>query len=217
LKINSLTLYTSALEKQVNFYSNTLGLIPINYSSSFAEFKTGRTILKFVQRQNATPYHFAINIPANKDAEALAWLKQRAEILKSGNDELIDFKNWNAKSIYFYDHDKNIVEFIARKNLVTQTKEAFGVNQLLEVSEIGMPVEDVGAAFGEINTIAKVEIYYGSFDKFCAAGDEYGLFIIINKNRKKWFPTNDEAFSSDFILEGEINLEFADGKINFLR
>jgi len=43
-----------------------------------------------------------------------------------------------------------------------------------------------------------LDVYFGNFKKFCAIGGERGLFIVIDKNNKNWFPTNDKAFSSAF-------------------
>src|SRR6202008_3247898 len=102
---------------QKAFYSDVLDFLVIETAENSIDIRIGDSTLCFVQFDNATPYHFAINIPSNKEHESLHWLKQRVEILKHENDELIDFPNWNAKAMYFYDADKNIVEFIARKNL----------------------------------------------------------------------------------------------------
>jgi len=93
--------------------------------------------LEFVEKVNATNYHYAFNIPSNKGEEALAWLKEWVEILDWNREDLVDFSDWNATAIYFYDKDKNIVEFIARKNLNINTVSTFNSNQVLEVSEMG--------------------------------------------------------------------------------
>ena len=69
-------------------------------------FLTGDSLLTFRVDKKSTPYHFAFNIPSNKEKEALVWLKHRAGILSSDGEEIVDFKSWNAKAIYFYDTDK---------------------------------------------------------------------------------------------------------------
>ncbi len=38
-----------------------------------------------------------------------------------------------------------------------------------------------------------LEIFDGDFDRFCAIGDETGLFIVINYEKKNWFPTMEPA------------------------
>jgi hypothetical protein len=51
-----------------------------------------------------------------------------------------------------------------------------------------------------------------------AIGDENGLFICINKNKKDWFPTGDKAHSPEFELDFQENgkdhkLEFKNEQI----
>jgi catechol 2,3-dioxygenase-like lactoylglutathione lyase family enzyme len=193
LKINSLN-----FEKQLSFYSNKIGLEIIKKSEFEVEFQIGKSKLSLIQSDDFTPYHFAINIPCNKEHEALEWLKERVEILKNNDHEIQDFASWNAKAMYFYDADYNIVEFIARKNLENISNRGFDTNSLIQISEIGMPVNDIQLAYSKIKHHSNLDIYDGSFERFCAIGDENGLFICINKHKKDWFPTCDKAYSSDF-------------------
>ncbi len=200
MKIEQLTLYTTQLAKQKHFYSEVLGLTIKNSTKDQVSFAIGRSTLSFQAVAVATPYHFAINIPANHDEAALAWLKARTTVLKSGEDEIQDFDFWNAKAIYFYDPDRNIVEFIARKNLANAAAEVFGAQQLLEISEIGVPTKDMLATYESIQQIEGIEIFSGAVEKFCAIGDEHGLFICIAKEERDWFPVDDKAYSSPFEL-----------------
>jgi len=207
MQIKKLKIYTSSLSAQSQFYSEILKLKMLSQSENSISFKIGRSVLEIESAQKATPYHFAINIPSNQENEALVWLKSRVEILKDGNNEIQDFEAWNAKAMYFYDMDKNIVEFIARKNLDNRSNETFDQNALLEILEIGMPTNDIENKFNFLNENIGMEIYSGGFDRFCAIGDEHGLFICIDKNIKDWFPTSDKTYSSDFevcIQQGEI-------------
>jgi hypothetical protein len=61
-----------------------------------------------------------------------------------------------------------------------------------------------------------IPIFDGDFSSFCAVGNDEGLFILINKNEKKWFPTNDVAYTSDVIVKGDYNFAFKNGKIKEL-
>ena len=187
MKIQELTLYTSNIDGQTEFYSQVLGLEIVKKSPKNVSFHIGNSLLQFEQKKEATPYHFAINIPANKEEEALQWLKSRITILKDDQDEIIDFRAWNAKAIYFYDQDKNIVELIARKNLKNESDQNFGPEQFLEISEIGVPTRDIESEFSILRNAMGIEIYDGGFGNFCAIGDENGLFIFINKDHKKWY------------------------------
>lgn len=213
MKINKLILYTSQLSKQIEFYQSVLGISPVNKTENSFELLIGSSKLMFQYRESATPYHFAINIPSNKELEALAWLKQRLDLLPFQGNELVDFVNWNAKSMYFYDADKNIVEFIARKNLKIAYEKPFDQQQLLCVSEIGLSVKNVKEVYESISAIHDVGFYFGNLEHFCAAGDEYGLFILIDQQHKGWMPNNDFAHTSDFVLYGDLNLAFLNGEI----
>lgn len=201
MNINNLTIYSANFVTQIQFYEETLGLKLINQSDEQATFRVGDSTLTFIQREESTPYHFAINIPSNKEHEALAWLKERVEILTDGEHELHDFVSWNAKAVYFYDADRNIVEFIARKNLNLPTESAFDTSSLLCISEIGMPTENVREKFNRLNATTPLPKYSGDHERFSAIGDESGLIICVNKAIKDWFPTNDTAYSSPFEMD----------------
>ncbi len=211
--IKELLIYTSKLNEQIEFYRDVLALAVINKSENSISFKIGYSTLTFCYNDLAKPYHFAFNIPSNKEHEALAWLKQRVKVLTYQGNELVDFVNWNAKSIYFYDADKNVVEFIARKNLKIEISEPFNSTKLLGISEIGLSVNNVAGIYHKINSIRKTDLYFGNLEWFCAAGDELGLFIIIDQNKKGWMPCNDYAYTSDFKISGDINFEFVNGEI----
>lgn len=218
MKIHSLKLNSSDLAGQTQFYSEVIGLELTQKSDSQATFRIGKSKLVLAQSDGFRPYHFAFNIPANREKEALKWLRDRVEILDFEGREIQDFDSWNAKAIYFYDTDRNIVEFIARKNLPNQSDDTFGSRSLLEISEIGMPVNDIEKAYDAINEIAQLKVYDGDFQRFCAIGDETGLFICIDKEKKTWFPTGEHAFSSDFEIEfsesGQLlKAEFKNGEI----
>lgn len=199
MQINELEIYTSKLQAQTKFYSRVLELDIIEKSELSISFKIGNSILKLTYREKITPYHYAINIPANQEKEALNWLKKRVTILKDENEEIQYFDFWNAHAIYFYDAEKNIVELIARKSLKNNSKKKFNNNSLLEISEIGLPTSDIEQEYKILNEATDIQIYSGSFQGFCAIGDEHGLFIVINKQVKKdWYPTQDLPMSSDF-------------------
>lgn len=220
MQITELTLYSSNLNQLKDFYTNILDIPLHSETENHIGFVIGDSLLKFKYQLNSTPYHIAINIPSNKEHEALAWLKDRVAILNHFDDEIIDFINWNAKAIYFYDTDKNIIEFIARKNLKTDSLQPFTSLSLLEISEIGMPVNHIEKVFQTLNKTATFPIYFGDLNKFCAIGNERGLFIVIDKNHKNWFPTNDKAFASDFKAviftnDKQYTINFSKGELAF--
>lgn len=208
MEIQELTIFTNRLTEQKQFYSEVLELDILNESKNFVSFNIGRSNLKFVKRKKlATPYHYAFNIPSNKIKDALEWLKTRVEILTMNGNEIQDFDSWNAKAVYFYDLDDNIVELIARKNLNYKSTSEFNQKSLLEISEIGIPTINIKKEFTFLNKKLGLSIFDGGFSDFCAIGTETGLFICINKNVKGWYPVNDKAYSSDFELKVIINKE----------
>ena len=213
MKIKELTIYTNNIQRQIDFYSQILNLNIVEKSMDSVCFKVGDSILTFRYRKSYTPYHVAFNIPSNKEIEALKWLKERVEIISFESYELIDFKNWNAKSMYFYDSDLNIIEFISRKDLKLVHKGKFSSNSILSISEIGIGTLNIERVYNDINKLKPIPIFDGNFDKFCALGDQKGLFIVANMKRKTWFPSNDSIHPSEFVIKGDLNFEFKNEKI----
>lgn len=210
--IKHLTLYTAQLQKQTDFFSNVLSLNLVDKTNQSASFQIGQSILKFEYKDEVKPYHFAINIPANKASEALAWLKSRVDIIKDEDNEIIDFEDWNADAVYFYGPENNILELIARKNLDNKSNKVFDENLMLEISEIGIPTFDISKEYNLLKETTGLPIHSGSMRRFCSAGDDNGLFIIINRDLKKfWFPTEDIPYSADFkisFVEQDVEYSF---------
>lgn len=205
MKINRLTLYTSALASLKIFYGEVLSLKILSAEGDIIVFKAGETELVFKETSGDTApfYHFAFNIPSNKLNEAIEWMKGRAELLQtSDNNYIADFENWNAKSIYFIDPAGNIVELIARFDLKNDTEEKFDSSQILNVSEIGIVTHDV-LAFRE-----KLINEYNTFDftksvnskAFSVIGDDNGLFIVVPEKRN-WYPTQMPSQKFPFEIE----------------
>jgi len=116
--------------------------------------------------------HFAVNVSPERFEEAVAWAGSRVELL---HDD-VPFPNWRARSAYYYDPGGNIVELIARER-------APGVELLLEVSEVGLPVADVGAAVEFLESELGLPHFDGDRRSFSAVGDDRGLFIVVPVGR----------------------------------
>ena len=192
LQITELTLYTNNLSEIKNFYGCILSLKIISESEKEIIFKTGETRLIFLEDKNLENpvYHFAFNIPANKINEALEWTKSRTELLPVGDSLIADFKNWNAKSIYFFDSVGNIVEFISRFDLDNAAEEKFNSSQILNISEMGIINPDVASFRKKLADDYKIYDFVKSENDntFSAMGDDNGLFIVVIPNRN-WYPT----------------------------
>ena len=195
MEITGIKLQTSLLKEQTGFYRDVLELATQKNSDGNINIGIGRTTLVFEQVHGADPfYHFAINIPSNKIEEAKSWLSKRAELLWMDDykSDIADFRNWNAKSVYFYDPAGNILELIARIDLDNKMDEPFSSAQFLNVSEIGLVIQlsQFDKATEELLQQYHLNYFFRQppLPQFKAIGDNDGLFIIVPDNRN-WYPT----------------------------
>lgn len=191
--VHELRLFTRQLEQQRQFYSGILGL-PLRESSA-EEFtlEVGASALTLSAHPRAEPLplynHFAFNIPENLFAAAKVWLAGRTELLTNpeGQDEFF-FESWNAHAVYFADPEGNIGEFIARHNLPSEHTEPFSGRHILNISEIGLPLDDVPEFAWLLQAQMECPIYRGEMNEmFMPMGDENGLFILAKRGRT-WYP-----------------------------
>lgn len=206
MKVKKLNLFTNNLTSQKHFYCDTLS-IPLNYESETEiSLKIGDSELIFTHTDNKQRnYHFAINIPFNQVSDAYDWLKSKTKILPFHDNEIVNFKNWNAESIYFYDMNNNIVELIARKNLGIVSNNKFDGKNFLNISEVGLPVYHIKATIEYLKLNFDLPVFDCDYERFCAVGDEEGMFIVIDSKEKKWIPNDDDAYPHEFIVEFENN------------
>ncbi|MGH8574308.1 MAG: VOC family protein, partial [Gammaproteobacteria bacterium] len=139
--------------------------------------------------------HYAVNVPPDRFEEAVAWARERVELLYDD----VPFPVWRARSAYFYDPAVNIIELIARER-------APGSELFLEVSEVGLPVADVGAAVEFLEGELGLPHFSGDRREFSAVGDDRGLLIVVPVGRP-WLFT--DRPSSDHPLEITIEAEDA--------
>jgi hypothetical protein len=176
--------------KLAAFYRDGLQL-PVHAGGNSFTVRIGSTQLRFAQSNEARPrYHLAFTIPENGIQEACTWLETRAQLVphsKTG-DLIIDWPDWNAHSVYFFDAAGNILEAIARHDLHNAVNHEFGPTDLLNVSELGLVVPDPHVT---LNQLARtVHLKSKSVRSgFAALGDDHGLFIISAENRP-WMPTD---------------------------
>ena len=192
MNIRYLELLTADLYSQRDFYAHILEL-PAKLTSSDLEIRAGTTELVFTQ---APPdfegaYHFAFNIPENQFRTAKEWISGRVPLLRdeNGKDEFKS-ESWNSDSVYFKDAAGNVLEFIARHNLKNAVTDKFDRRQILNVSEIGLPSEDVLAFANELCTRLNLSVFNQQPNEtFTPVGDDDGLLIIPIKDRI-WIPNS---------------------------
>lgn len=196
MKILEIALQTDNIKETETFYTETIGLQLVSKQQNTISFVAGQSKLTFIKSEKLNPkYHFAFNIPNNKLHEAIDWAKLKLSLIENPENGIIaNFESWNANSIYFYDNNNNIVEFIARFDLDNTSEQPFDISLIESISEIGIvtdkPIELAEAliasdGFNYFNKSTKSE-------KFAALGNDNGLFIIVETDRK-WYPTEQEA------------------------
>jgi len=192
MQILKLEILCNDLAKAESFYADVLGLTILDKSEGHISFQTGTTTFTFKFTEQVKPvYHVAFNIPHNQLAEALAWMAERVEIIDAEPGcKIADFINWNAKSIYFYDYNGNIMEFIARYDLNNTSELPFNGSSITCVSEIGLAADDVATECNTLRDKFGIQVFskQPSLSNFIAMGDDDGLLILSKLNRK-WYLT----------------------------
>jgi len=191
--IKEIKLLTNNLAETKFFYHQILGFPIIIEEKNFISLQAGFSLLTFQESKEKNPvYHFAFNIPCNKIEEALHWLELKTEIIKADEEtEIVDFKNWNAKAVYFLDNNGNILELIARLDLKNEENKEFTSNSFISISEMAIVIDNVVKTATDL--IQSLNISY--FDKqkpaeeFAALGDDNGL-LILSKAGRNWFLTD---------------------------
>ena len=137
---------------------------PDAYGASRVRFEPGPAVCS----------HFAVNV-GRFDA-AVEWAMAQAELV----EEDVPFEAWKARAAYYFDPVGNLVELIARER-------APGDKLLLEVSEVGVPVADVGVAVEFLESELGLPHFSGDRENFSAVGDDHGLFIVVPVGREWLF------------------------------
>ena len=202
MKIKHLVLEIHNVEKVASFYADILQL-PVTENENSCTVTIGYSTIRFERSTTGKEpyYHFAFNIPSLKIEEAKEWLLSRVELLwlDDYKDVIADFKNWNAKSVYFFDVAGNVVEFISRTDLGVHKNDPFSSRQLLSVSELGLVFPAWELETRTENLLKDFSLSYfpkqAPLPQFKAVGDEEGLFIIVSENRN-WYPTTKPALNA---------------------
>jgi hypothetical protein len=190
--MNILELEISAVDlpAQRDFYAKVLEL-PVNLDAAILEVQVGKTMLRFTQAPSEfkEAYHFAFNIPENLYQSAKQWITSRLSLLRDKNGtEDFESQSWHSTSLYFLDAARNILEFIARHNLQNGASGEFNSSHILNVSEIGLPSEDVVALADQLCTQLGLSVFKQEPNEtFTPVGDDNGLFILPIKDRI-WMP-----------------------------
>ena len=192
MNIRQIELLAVDLPAQNDFYAKILEL-PAQLTSAGLLVNAGTTDILFKQAPSDFDgaYHFAFNIPENQFQAGKEWISSRIPLLcdESGKDEF-PFEGWSSHSLYFKDAAGNVLEFIARHNLKDAVDSDFDSRQILNVSEIGLPSEEVVAFANELCTRLGLLVFKQEPNEtFTPVGDDHGLFILPIENRI-WIPNS---------------------------
>lgn len=187
MKISEVTLKTSVLEQQYQFYHLRLGLPVLDYTDYVLRLRCGNSVLAFeiYHGEEAPYYHFAFNISPGKLDSAIRSIKGLGIAINLvDGKEVVHSNSWNSDSIYFYDPAGNIVEYIARYDVEGRAGEEFDASDLLNISEIGLPVTNVTDTAEALTAFLREKVYLHADHLFAPIGNEEGLFILSSTERQ---------------------------------
>ncbi|UQN09467.1 VOC family protein [Deinococcus sp. QL22] len=200
MHIESLTLFTPDLDVQHAFYTGVLGLDTVTRTPDSVTFQAGRTFLTFRQQGDPGRFsHLAFDIPRHQMDGAETWLRARVPLLEDeeGTSRFPLSEGWNSESLYFEDAAGNLLEFIARHDVLNDHAAPFGSGGVLHVSELGIVVPDVPAAVLDLERRFGLLTFHEQSGTFTPVGDHNGLLIVVREGRG-WFPTGRPAAPAPF-------------------
>lgn len=215
MKLQHITIYTNDILQTKDFYVNTLNFSIIQETENRITFEIGDSQLTFIHTSNDLEiYHFAFNIQPNHLNEAITWSEKRFKLLLSPTNNIItNFEQWKAESIYFYDNNGNLLEFIAREDSPILIDKSFSSAAILNISEFGVVSEKALDKAKELITLHNLSLFDKAVasNQFLALGDDEGLLIFVEPNRA-WYPTTAKAKKSQakitiVINNNEVNLQ----------
>ncbi len=200
MEIKKLTLFSKNLDEQEHFYGNILGLPVHRIGKTKLRVHTKENVLIFKKTDKRFCYHFAFLINPGSLESAMEFLKKREiKLLPYQESEIIYFNS--GRSIYFFDMDGNIAEFIERPTLPYKKAIQFSIENIIKVNEIGLPVSDTIKTANYIsNNLGITPMNKTDFnDAFCWVGDFNGVIIVVKEGRN-WLPTEIPGTVNDFMI-----------------
>jgi len=199
-----------------DFYSGRLGFERLQQPDEAVAFEIGAARLEFLPSSAEAFHHFALLVPGNRFAQALAWAGERAKLLpdRTSGEVVFDFSHWRAQACYFHDPAGNIVELIAHAGIgETDAVGSFTAEELLGMSELGL-VGATAAMAGVLERRLALELWDGTVEegRLAFVGERARTLILAPAGRP-WLPTERpaEAHPAEVVLSGsprrEVRLE----------
>lgn len=167
------------------FYGDVLGL-PLDGEA----IRIGETLLRFEPGDDAAFYHFALLVPGDRFDAALAWTRERVELL----GDVFASDDWGSRAVYFHDPAGNIVELIAHHGLDENGREGeFDAGELVGFSELGI-VGDKRELLRRLEAVG-LQMWDGTLEapNLLAFVGENGRTFILASPGRGWMPTGRPA------------------------
>lgn len=193
------------------FYAGHLELRLAQPDDGGLTLEVGETVLDFAPGGGLPFYHFALLVPGDRFEAALAWARDRVQLLpvRETGDVVFDFTNWDAKAVYFHDPAGSIVELIAHVGIGERgASGAFAADELLGLSEVGL-VCDPPSAAEELRHELGLELWDGTVDggaRLAFVGEK-ARTLILSRAGRPWLPTGRpaEAHPVEVVLAGGLD------------
>ncbi|WMJ70863.1 VOC family protein [Stenotrophomonas sp. 24(2023)] len=134
--------------------------------------------------------HLAFNVPDDRFAAAIGWLRERAPLQRNpdGIDYFVLESNWQSQSVYFTGPDGMVLELIGRRRLPVGSRSGpFHGSELTSLSEVGLPSTDVDGLRTRLEADFGLQALSPPTPQFAPMGDDEGLLIVVDAARR-WFP-----------------------------
>jgi hypothetical protein len=167
------------------FYGHELGL-PLDGEA----IRIGETLLRFVPERDGAFYHFALLVPGDRFDAALAWARERVELL----GDLFASDDWGSRAVYFHDPAGNILELIAHHGLEENGRsDGFAAEELVGFSELGI-VGDKPELLRRLEAVG-LQMWDGTLQapNLLAFVGEKGRTFILSPPGRGWMPTGRPA------------------------
>jgi catechol 2,3-dioxygenase-like lactoylglutathione lyase family enzyme len=178
------------------FYGDGLGLAAAAMDERVV-LEVGESTISFGAGTGAPYYHFALLVPGDRFDAALAWARDRVELLcdPESGEIVFDFTNWDALAVYFHDPAGSIVELIAHRGVCERGASGlFDAAELVGISEIGL-VCDPPYAAAELERELALRLWDGTVDgeSRLAFVGERARTLILSRAGRPWLPTGRPA------------------------
>jgi catechol 2,3-dioxygenase-like lactoylglutathione lyase family enzyme len=152
--------------------------------------RIGETALRFAAAEDEPFYHFAFLVPGDRFDAALAWARERVQLL----GDVFESDDWDSRAVYFHDPAGNILELIAHHGLEENGGSGeFAAEELVGLSELGI-VGDKARLLRRLET-AGLQMWDGALEapNLLAFVGEKGRTFILAPPGRGWMPTGRSA------------------------